>query len=184
MASIKLTGDTSGEITISAPAVAGTNTLTLPAETGNILTNDTSGTIIQVVQSTLTTGATSNSNTYATTGLNLDITPSSTTNKILVHCNFGWSSNTVDFGFYCFGVNSTADTGTQTTVFNQSATNANNSIYFCTLTNLFSPSSTSSQNYALFFKCNNATTQSVFFNQRGIGGANGLSTITAYEVVA
>ena len=36
MASIKLTGDTSGEITISAPAVAGTNTLTLPAETGDI----------------------------------------------------------------------------------------------------------------------------------------------------
>ena len=36
MASIKLTGDTSGEITISAPAVAGTNTLTLPAETGTL----------------------------------------------------------------------------------------------------------------------------------------------------
>jgi len=39
MASIKLTGDTSGEITISAPSVAGTNTLTLPATTGNILTS-------------------------------------------------------------------------------------------------------------------------------------------------
>ena len=34
MASIKLQGSTSGEITISAPAVAGTNTLTLPATTG------------------------------------------------------------------------------------------------------------------------------------------------------
>ena len=40
MASIKLTGDTSGEITISAPAVAGTNTLTLPAETGTVLTTN------------------------------------------------------------------------------------------------------------------------------------------------
>lgn len=40
MASIKLTGDTSGEITISAPAVAGTNTLTLPANTGTILTSE------------------------------------------------------------------------------------------------------------------------------------------------
>ena len=39
MASIKLTGDTSGEITISAPAVAGTNTLTLPANTGTVLSN-------------------------------------------------------------------------------------------------------------------------------------------------
>jgi hypothetical protein len=36
MASIKLTGDTSGEITISAPAVAGTNTLTLPANTATV----------------------------------------------------------------------------------------------------------------------------------------------------
>lgn len=36
MASIKLTGDTSGEIIISAPAVAGTNTITLPASTGNV----------------------------------------------------------------------------------------------------------------------------------------------------
>ena len=34
MASIKLTGDTSGEITISAPAVAGTNIISLPASTG------------------------------------------------------------------------------------------------------------------------------------------------------
>ena len=37
MASIKLTGDTSGVITVSAPAEAGTNTLTLPATTGTIL---------------------------------------------------------------------------------------------------------------------------------------------------
>jgi hypothetical protein len=37
MASIKLKGSTSGDITISAPAVAGTNTLTIPASTGNLL---------------------------------------------------------------------------------------------------------------------------------------------------
>lgn len=45
MAAIKLTGDTSGEITIAAPAVAGTNTLTLPASTGNIVTDDGAGKI-------------------------------------------------------------------------------------------------------------------------------------------
>jgi len=39
MASIKLKGDTSGEITIDVPAVAGTNTITLPATTGNVLTD-------------------------------------------------------------------------------------------------------------------------------------------------
>ena len=44
MASIKLSGDTSGEITISAPAVAGTNTLSLPASTGEILTTSNQST--------------------------------------------------------------------------------------------------------------------------------------------
>ena len=38
MSSIKLKGSTSGDITISAPAVAGTNTLTLPAKTGTVQT--------------------------------------------------------------------------------------------------------------------------------------------------
>lgn len=37
MASLILTGDTSGQVTLAAPAVAGTNTVTLPASTGNAL---------------------------------------------------------------------------------------------------------------------------------------------------
>ena len=41
MASIKLKGDTSGELVIEAPAVAGSNTLTLPASTGTIITSAT-----------------------------------------------------------------------------------------------------------------------------------------------
>ncbi len=43
MADIVLTGDTSGAITVEAPAVAGTNTLTLPASTGTLLTTTGSG---------------------------------------------------------------------------------------------------------------------------------------------
>jgi hypothetical protein len=38
MADIVLTGNTSGAITVAAPAVAGTNTLTLPASTGTLAT--------------------------------------------------------------------------------------------------------------------------------------------------
>ena len=37
MANIAISGDTSGAITIAAPAVAGTNTLTLPAATGTVM---------------------------------------------------------------------------------------------------------------------------------------------------
>jgi hypothetical protein len=39
MASLVLTGDTSGAITVAAPAVAGTNTLTLQAGTGTVSMN-------------------------------------------------------------------------------------------------------------------------------------------------
>jgi len=51
MASIKLKGDTSGELTISAPAVAGTNTLTLPASTGTLLTTDGDGSSLTGISS-------------------------------------------------------------------------------------------------------------------------------------
>ena len=50
MADIVLTGDTSGAITVAAPAVAGTNTLTLPASTGTLATTATQGKILQVLQ--------------------------------------------------------------------------------------------------------------------------------------
>ena len=43
MASIKLQGDTSGELTLTVPAVAGTNTLTLPTTTGTFVTENASG---------------------------------------------------------------------------------------------------------------------------------------------
>jgi hypothetical protein len=43
MASLVLTGDTSGAITVSAPAVAGTNTATLPLATGELSMLGTSG---------------------------------------------------------------------------------------------------------------------------------------------
>lgn len=40
---IKLRGSTSGDITLTAAAVAGTNTLTVPAATGTLLTTATAG---------------------------------------------------------------------------------------------------------------------------------------------
>jgi uncharacterized protein (AIM24 family) len=45
MASLVLTGDTSGQVTIAAPAVAGTNTITLPASTGTAIISDASANI-------------------------------------------------------------------------------------------------------------------------------------------
>lgn len=43
MSSVIISGDTSGAITLSAPAVSGTTTLTLPATTGTVLNDATVG---------------------------------------------------------------------------------------------------------------------------------------------
>ena len=112
MSSIVVSGDTSGAITISSPAVAGTNTITLPANTGNMvvdnatqtLTNKSivatqltgtiaaarlpAGSVLQVLQTVKSDTFTMSSTTFADiTGLSVSITPSSSSNKILILAN-------------------------------------------------------------------------------------------------
>ena len=98
MSSLILSGDTSGQITFSAPSVAGTNTITLPANTGTVITTGSSGQVIpkaalptgsvlQVVQATYSTETTIATTTYTDTGLSCSITPTSSTSKILVMVN-------------------------------------------------------------------------------------------------
>lgn len=43
MSSVVISGDTSGSISLTAPAVAGSNTITLPASTGTALTDASTG---------------------------------------------------------------------------------------------------------------------------------------------
>lgn len=86
MGDIVLAGSTSGTVTISPPAAAGTTVLTLPSTTGTVVTNNTmpTGSVLQVVQGTYSVETSTNTNTYVTTGLTTSITPSSSSNKILV----------------------------------------------------------------------------------------------------
>jgi hypothetical protein len=46
MSAITIAGDTSGSITLDAPAVAGSNTLTLPAATGTVIYSNASGNLL------------------------------------------------------------------------------------------------------------------------------------------
>ena len=113
MASISVAGDTSGSVTIAAPAVAGSGTLTLPVATDTLVgkaTTDTltnksiaatqltgtiaaaalpAGSVLQVVSTTKTDTFTSTTTSAWTdiTGLTVSITPRSTSNKILVKFN-------------------------------------------------------------------------------------------------
>jgi hypothetical protein len=103
MSSVVIAGDTSGSVTLNAPAVAGTTTLTLPTTSGTVLTSVSSltasqmptGSVLQVVSATKTDTASTGSSTFADiTGLSVSITPSSASNKILIiaSINLGWDN--------------------------------------------------------------------------------------------
>ena len=92
---IRLVGSSSGYTEIDAPAVAGSNTLTLPTGNGTsgqylqtngsgVLSWAAAGKILQVVNVAYSTAASSASATYADTGLTATITPSSSSSKVLV----------------------------------------------------------------------------------------------------
>jgi hypothetical protein len=86
MSSVIIAGNTSGTITLDAPNVAGTTTLTLPTTSGTVITtgNIPTGSVLQVVNTVYGTPTSTTSNTLVDTGLQAIITPSSSSNKILV----------------------------------------------------------------------------------------------------
>ena len=90
MSSVVISGDTSGAITLSAPAVAGTNTITLPASTGTVLTTGSpqSGGVIQVVSVSNATSQSTTNTSFTNTSLAASITPKFSTSKILIIVNF------------------------------------------------------------------------------------------------
>ena len=84
MSSVKIQGDSSGTgvFTIATPNTNVDRSITIPDKAGAIAIG--AGTIVQVVQGTTTTEVTVNTTTYTDTTLSASITPSSSTNKILI----------------------------------------------------------------------------------------------------
>jgi hypothetical protein len=56
MSSVIISGDTSGAITLSAPAVAGTNTITLPAGTGSVVVSGVNSSVVSGTSVASTSG--------------------------------------------------------------------------------------------------------------------------------
>tara|TARA_Y100000361_G_C11124218_1_gene324946 strand:+ start:90 stop:623 length:534 start_codon:yes stop_codon:yes gene_type:complete len=158
MSTIKLKGSSSGELTISAPAAAGTNTISLPAETGNLLTSVTTGTILQVVQAEIATTQNTTSTSYTTSNLEATITPASTSNKVLIilsggNCHHSTNGANVLMAFHRGG--SVIGTGPHAIIQNTSGTNTFKSSWSASY--LDSPSSTSELTYAPFYKVSTGT---------------------------
>ena len=184
MASIKLTGDTSGEITISAPAVAGTSTLTLPTGTGTIITDTApkTGNVIQVVNATYSTVTGISSTSYTDSGITTSITPSSTSSKILIIVSISGRVYSQQNGdrTYTQNIVRGATQVHENASLLQSGTGLNGyAVYpIKDMTYLDSPSTTSSTTYKVQFKVDNTANDT----SMRINEASGVSTITLMEI--
>jgi hypothetical protein len=141
------------------------------------------GAVLQVVNVTYSTTASSSSSTYADTGLSASITPTSSSNKILVLVNHNGcrkDTNNTSLMVALFR-GSTQISGIEGAGGNTNST-AVNDFGGIGITYLDSPATTSSTTYKTQFKSsgNNAT---VYINDVNSGGST-QSTITLMEIKA
>jgi hypothetical protein len=175
MSSVVISGDTSGAITLSAPAVAGTNTLTLPASTGTVLTTGSpqSGGVIQVVGATSTTNNSTTSTSFVATNLTATITPKFSTSRIFISVSGAGWSGTLQYVYTTIARNSTVLTGSTglSNFYN------NDGAIPVAFSYLDSPATTSATTYTVYFRVSGGT-------GRFIETTNGTGTITLMEIAA
>ena len=193
MADIVLTGNTSGAITVAAPAVAGTNTLTLPATTGTVLDTNSSlsasnltgdipiasfptGTILQVVTNTPDTGVVNLTNTAwgnIDSDLYTAITPKASDSTLILEAVFvfGGNNNTGISYQKFYDITNTADVNLSTagartsshTCVRNQDYDANDCVMVTMMTTV-SAASTTARTYSIYNRCENATQASYFAN--------------------
>jgi len=223
MSSIVIKGNTSGQVEIAAPDVAGSTTLTLPTGTGTVITDTApkTGNVLQVVSVTdkaqssynmlsINNGYTNyglNENGFDLTTLDISITPSSSSSKILLMTNIFFWAAPAAYGVFRLkrgigGVTpaySSSDawmSGTNSVAGNLSqmgstgiSTNGDTSWYGRTLNFnwLDSPNTTSAVVYRFNFRMEEDNGNPFWLNRAGYNtndyGANtGVSSIIAMEV--
>lgn len=191
MASIVVAGDTSGTVTLAAPAVSGTTTLTLPTTSGTVFTSASSvassqlpvGSVLQVVNAVTAIQVTSTTTSYTDTGLTATITPSSASNKILVLVNqTGCGKITNDTTLQLKLLRGSTDLMWLERSGGWTGSGATNFFGSCSCSFLDSPGVTSAVTYK--------TQQASFnggasvFTQYNVGAGNPTSTITLMEIKA
>ena len=195
MASVVIAGDTSGTVTLAAPAVAGTTTLTLPTANGTVITTGSSGqsipkaalptgSVLQVVNVAYSTTQSTTSGTLADTGLSASITPTSSSSKILVlidHCGCRVQPTTSMRGAIVLLRGSTQILVLDTLVGFTGTTN-NNAIGSVSANYLDSPATTSSVTYKTQFAVDSGSGTFYLNNSGSTGQPN--STITLMEIAA
>lgn len=200
MSSIIVAGDTSGTITLNAPAVSGTTTLTLPTTSGTILTSASSltasqlptGSVLQVVSTQITAKTTVSVATagtfYDISGFSVSITPTNANSKIMFLAMVNQSSQTTGAnrqylrivrGSTAIGIGDVAGSQYRTTT--AFFINDGNAIGTLPLIWLDSPNTTSSTTYKIQVTSNGGS-QTACFN-RTSGDSQNDSAVTASQIL-
>lgn len=154
MSQVRVQGNASGTgvLTVTSPNTNSNYTLTLPANTGTLLTTASAGTVLQVVQGTSSTQVINNTNTYADSGLSATITPSSTSSKILVIASVPYTCGTnggnVEINFQVLR----SATGVFETISGINPSSIVQLFWIAGISYLDSPSTASSVTYKIQFK--------------------------------
>ena len=208
---IKLIGSSSGSVSLQAPAstTGGANrVLTLPDANGTVATTTTAGKVLQVVQtvkSNTYSEAFSNSTSSGSCGLDVNITPSATTSKILIMAQANVSnSDLIDTtcgvilfrgGSILTGAIADAD-GNRQRISSQSYTpytgnqGSGYKVVAIPFDYLDSPNSTSQQTYSIRLRYNTTSSSETVYLNRTKDNDNqyyrdrSISTITAMEIAA
>lgn len=169
-----VTGDTTGNLVFTTQA--GTNTLTLPNETGTIITNKTAGTVLQVVQGTSNTTVTTASTSFVTTGLSASITPKFTTSKVLVVVSAPMDSRASGQQIFYTVYRGATNLGTAVTGFGAIFGSDGRIMAQAVVSFLDSPATTNSTTYTLNFLTNTGT---VAYSNNGSVGTIQLLEVSA-----
>lgn len=209
MSLVKVSGNASGTgtLTIAAPNTNTDYTLTLPTNTGTLISTASSGQVIpkaalptgsvlQVVSTTLTSTQSTTSGTPTDiTNFSATITPSSASNKVLVFVTTQFSGPTNGYGYFLLLRGSTSiglgtgATGSQVNVFLSSGY-IDSVAAFRAASNSFldSPATTSATTYKIQFA--SANPPNAFYINRQASTDNGAyinfptSSITLMEIAA
>ena len=189
MSQVAISGNASGTgtLTIAAPNTNSNYTLTLPTNTGTLISTASAGTVLQVVSTTKTDIiSTSSSSLVDITGMSASITPSSTSNKVLIKVMLGQTGVSVANADYRFqlvrtstniGVSTGGSIGNYTVSMYPADSAKGEYIGICFLD---SPSTTSSTTYKLQMNTGGGTAYVGRFATNANFGS--ISTITLMEI--
>lgn len=155
--------------------IDGSNGLTFP----NSTTQASAGNVLQVVNATYSTQATTSSSTYADTGLTATITPKFSTSKILVLVDLNAYKDTSNTSGGFKLVRNSTDLIILDTFAGYNNATAGNGVGSVSCNYADSPATTSATTYKIQFKSMNGT-GTVYVNNNGYSTLT--STITLMEI--